>query len=91
MAKITDGSLYRSKLGEFSSFKYIRDGESVAVTLNQQTRSCGRELYHTGIPNIQVLFLEKKEEFLNNKHLGMAEMEEEIMFESELRGAMNSI
>ena len=68
VAKITDGSLYRSKLGEFSSFKYIRDGESVAVTLNQQTRSCGRGLYRTGIPNIQVLLLEDKEEFLNNKH-----------------------
>ena len=71
MAKITDGSLYRSKLGEFSIFKYIRDGESVAVTLNQQTRSCGRGLYRTGIPNIQVLLLEDKEEFLNNKHLGI--------------------
>ena len=35
--------------------------------------------------------LEEKEEFLNNKHLELAEMEEEIIFESEIRGAMNSI
>ena len=35
--------------------------------------------------------LEDKEEFLNNKHLGLVEMEEEITFESELMSAMNSI
>ena len=90
VAEITDGSLYKSKLGEFSIFRYIRDGESIAVTIDQQTRSCERELYRSGIPNIQVLLLEDKEEFLNNKHLELAEMEEEIMFESVLRGAMNS-
>ena len=61
------------------------------MTLNQQQRSCGRRLYRTGIPNIQVLLLEDKEEFLNNKHLGLVEMEEEIMLESEIRGAINSI
>ena len=33
----------------------------------------------------------EKEEFLNNKHLELAEMEEEIILESEMRGAMNSI
>ena len=63
VAKITDGSLYRSKLGEFSIYKYIRDEESVAVTLNQQQRSCGRRLYQTGIPNIHILVLEGKEDF----------------------------
>ena len=45
VAEITDGSLYKSKLGEFSIFRYIRDGESIAVTIDQQTRSCGREFY----------------------------------------------
>ena len=34
--------------------------------------------------------LEDKEDFLNNKHLRVEEMEEEIMLESEIRG-MNSI
>ena len=70
-------------MGEFSIFKYTRDVESVAVTLNQQQRSWERRLYRTGIPNIQVLLLED--------NLRMVEMEEEIMFESELRGAMNTI
>ena len=91
VAEITNGAVYRSKSGEFSIYKYVRDGESVAVTLNQQQRSCGRKLYQTGIPNIHVLVLEGKEDFLNNKHLRVEEMEEEIMLESEIRGAMNSI
>ena len=42
------------------------------MTLNQQLRSCGRRLYRTGIPNIQVIVLEDKEEFLDNKHLGLS-------------------
>ena len=42
-------------------------------------------MYRTGIQNIQVLLMK------DNKHLELAEMEEEIMFESRLRGAMNSI
>ena len=69
VAEITDGALYRSKLGEFSIYKYVRDGESVAVTLNQQQRSCGRKLDQTGILTIHVFVLEGKEDFLNNKHL----------------------
>ena len=60
------------------------------MTIDQQTRSCKRGMYR-GIQNVQVLLLEEEEEFLNNKHLELAKMEEEILFESELRGAMNSI
>ena len=56
----------------------------MAVTIDQQTKSCGRAMYRTGIPNIQVLLLEEEEEFLNNRHMKMSEMEEEILFESEL-------
>ena len=48
-------------------------------------------MYRTGIPNVQVLLLEAKEEFLNAKHLEVSDMEEEILIESELRGALNSI
>ena len=66
--KINDGSLYRTKLGKFYIYQYTRDGESVAITLNQNTSSCGRRLYHTGIPNIQVLLLEDKEECLNKEN-----------------------
>ena len=83
--------LYRSKLGDFSIFKNTRDNDTVAVTIDQQTRSCNRAMYRTGIQNVQLLLLQEEEEFLNNKHLELADMEEEIMFESELRGAMNSI
>ena len=63
----------------------------MAVTIDQQTRSCGRAMYGTGIQNVVVLLLEEEENFLNNKHLELADMEEQILFESELRGAMNSI
>ena len=89
MAEIEKGLLFRTKLGDFSIFKYIRDNDMVAVTIDQQTSSCERAMYRTGIPNIQVLLLEEEEEFFNNKHMNMSEMEEEILFESELRGAMN--
>ena len=84
VGEIKEGMLYRSKLGEFSIFKYTRDNETVAVTIDQQMRSCNRAMYRTGIQNVQVLLLEEEEEFLNNKHLELAEMEEEILFESEL-------
>ena len=83
--------MFRSKLGDFSIFRYTRENDTVAVTIDQQTKSCGRAMYRTGIPNIQVLLLEEEEEFLNNKHMEMSDMEEEIMFESELRGAMNCL
>ena len=61
------------------------------MTIDQQMRSCNRVMYRTGIQNVQVLLLEEEEEFLNNKHLELAEMEEEKLFVSELRGAMNSM
>ena len=48
-------------------------------------------MYRTGIPNVQVLLLEAEEEYLNNKHLEVSDMEKDILFESELRGAMNTI
>ena len=63
----------------------------VAVTIDQQTKSCGRAMHRTGIPNVQVLLLEEEEKFLNKKHLEISDMEEKILFESELRVAMNSV
>ena len=86
VAKITDGLLYRSKLDSLYIYKYIRDGESVAITSNQHTRSCGRKY-----TNVHVLLIEETEGFLENKHLRLVEMEDDILFESEIRGAMNSI
>ena len=90
MAEIEKGLLLRSKLGDFSIFRYTRENDTIAVTIDQQTKSCGRAMYRTGIPNVQVR-KEAEEEFLNNKHLEVSDMEEEILFESELPGAMNTI
>ena len=89
VAEIEEGLLFRSKLDDFSLFKYTRNNDTVAVTIDQQTSSCERAMYRTGIPNIQVLLLEEEEEFFNNKHMNMSDLEEEILFESELRGAIN--
>ena len=38
-----------------------------------------------------MLLVEETEGFLDNKHLRLVEMEDDILFESEIRGAMNSI
>ena len=48
-------------------------------------------MYRTGIPSIHVLLVEETEEFLENKHLRLVEMEDDILFEAEIRGAMNSV
>ena len=83
MAEIEKGLLFKSKLGEFSILRYTRENDTIAVTIDQQTKSCGKAMYRTGIPNVQVLLLEAEEEFLDNKHLEVSDMEEEILFESE--------
>ena len=41
MADISEGLLFKSKLGEFSILRYIRETETIAITLDQQTTSCG--------------------------------------------------
>ena len=50
VAKITDRLLFRSKSNSFFIYHYSRDGESIAITLNQNIRSCGKKLFRTGIP-----------------------------------------
>ena len=64
VAEIEEGLLFKSKLGDFSIFRYTRENDTIAVTIDQQTKSCGRAMYRTGIPNVQVLLLEAEEEFL---------------------------
>ena len=91
IADIPDASLFKSKLGDFSILRYTRDNQTIAVTLDDQVTSCGRAMYRTGIPNIEVLLLKEKEKFLHAKHLETKDMEDEILLESELRGALNSI
>ena len=48
-------------------YKYTRDEEKNAVTLSQSTRSCGRILFRTGIPDIYIALIEDHEPFLEKK------------------------
>ena len=91
MAQIPDGRLFHSKVDNFSIFQYSRDEELVAITLNQNVKSCGRTLYRTGIPGVHVMLLENTKSFLNNRKLRLVELEDDVMFEAELRGAINSL
>ena len=43
------------------------------------------------MPSIHVMLLEDTEGFLDNKNLRLAEMENDILFEAEIRDAMNSV
>ena len=63
----------------------------MAITLNQNTKTCGRVLYRTGIPDIHVMLIENHEQFLENEKLKLMEFDEGIIFEAELRGTMNSL
>ena len=85
ITKIEDGQLFQSKIEKFSIYQYERDEEQVAITLNQNVRTCGRVLYRTMIPGIHVMLLEKNEKFLENEKLKLVELEEGVMFEAELR------
>ena len=69
VAQIPDGLLFRSNVDNFFIYQYSRDEELVAITLNQNVKSCGRTLYRTGIPGGHVMLLEDSESFLNNKRL----------------------
>ena len=91
IADISEASLFKSKLGNFSILRYTHDNKTVAVTLDDEVTSYGRAMYRTGIPNIEVLLLKKKEKFLRAEHMKTEDMLEEVLLESELRGALNSI
>ena len=91
IAKIEDGQLFHSKLDKFAIYRYERDEEQVAITLNQNIKTCGRVLYRTGIPEIHIMLVEANEQFLENEKLKLMEFEEGVIFEAELRGAMNSL
>ena len=91
IANIDNGQLFHSKLDKFAIYRYERDEEQVAVTLNQNMKTCGRVLYRTGIPDVYVMLIEENEQFLENEKLKPMEFEEGTIFEAELRGAMNSL
>ena len=89
MTKIENGELFHSKLDDYAMYRYTRDGEQIAVTLSQSTRSCGRILFRTGIPDIYVVLIEDHEHFLENEKLKLMEYNEGLFFEAEIRGTMN--
>ena len=60
VAEIKEGLLFRSKLGDFSIFRYTRENDTVAVTIDQQTRSCGKAMYRAGIQNVHKYYCWKK-------------------------------
>ena len=91
VAKIENGELFHSKIDDYAIYRYTREEEEVAITLSQKTRTCGRVLYRTGISNIHVVLIEDHEQFLENEKLKLMEFDEELIFEVELRGTMNSL
>ena len=84
VAKIENGELFHSKLDDYAIYRYTRDEEQVAVTLSQSTRSCGRTLFRTGIPDIYVVLIEDHEHFLENEKLKLMEFDEGLLFEAEI-------
>ena len=66
IAKIEDGQLFHSKLDKFAIYRYEREEEQVAITLNQNMKTCRRVLYRTGIPDVYVMLIEENEQFLEN-------------------------
>ena len=52
----------------------------MAITLNQNIKTCGRVLYKTGIPEIHVMIVEENEQFLENEKLKLMEFEEGVIF-----------
>ena len=91
IADIPEASLLKSKLGDFYILQYTRDNQTVAITLHHQVISCRRAMYHSAIPNIEVMLLKEKEESLQAKHMETEDMLVEVLLESELRGALNSM
>ena len=91
VANISDGLLFRSKSNSFFIYKYSRDGESIAITLHHNIKTCGKKFYHTSIPGVYVVLLEDNEGFLENNGLSLVEMEDDTMFEAEIHRAMNTV
>ena len=91
VAKISNGMLLKSKTNNYFIYKYERNEESIAVTLQKSISVCGKEFFHTGIPGVYVVLLRDNEGFLENEGLSLAEMEDDKIVEAEIHGAMNSV
>ena len=57
IAKINNGELLQSKLEKFAIYKYVKEDEQVAITLNKNVQTCGKVLYQTGIPDVYVVLI----------------------------------
>ena len=64
---------------------------SVAATLNEQVTTCYRGMYLTWVPNIFVLLLGEKDDFVHAPHIQTKDMLEEVMRESDVRAALNTV
>ena len=81
----------KSKLEDFSILKYNQGKETTAVTLNKKTRICGREMFETKVKDIFVVILAKDEQYLENKKLKIDEFNRDVLYEAEIRAALNSV
>ena len=45
IADLSEASLFRSKLGEFSILQYDRENQTVAVTLHHQVNTCRKTIF----------------------------------------------
>ena len=91
ISRISDGELLKSKLESFSILKYSQGEDNVAITLNKNTRICGKTMYETKIKNIFVVLIEDQEEYLENRKLEVSEYDRDVLYEAELRAALNSL
>ena len=48
-------------------------------------------MFRTGIPNIFIVLVEDHEDFLENEKLKIMEFSEDLLFEAEIGGTMNSL
>ena len=76
---------------KFAILKYKKKDEEVAVTLNKHIQTCGKTMYETGISNVFVVLIADEEKFLDNKKLQISEYTTDVIYEAELRGALNSL
>jgi len=51
ISDVPDAQLFKSKIADFSILRYLREYQSVSITLETKTSSCGRDMYKTGIVN----------------------------------------
>ena len=91
IASIDKAMLFRSQLDNFLILQYEKDNQSLAVTINEETKICGRSMYLTGVPNVIVLLLKDLDEYIKAPHMETQAMLEEVMHEEDVRAALNMI